>query len=1093
MTAKFLKIRSLLTNNSLFRKNLILIVVALIEVIAIMVVSTSAWVETISTVEISGDTGKIAAPIFTTARFDGTNRSLDLTKYFNASGNVHLSSASSADGKNIFFPKVNTSPVKYRRGTINDANVNYINFSIIIDATNASGDLNFFFDSSPIITVGGKTVNDSSVRIAISKEYEDAKIFSKSESADKAVVDEDGSKGDTSVNRFSTYINMEEDEEQEPIFDVEYGKTAEVNFTLWLEDPNMSSKYTGQKVEIKNLELVTDTKEYVVSFVDRTTSFYNGGTKNGLYWVENDNSQMWVYSSGANKALKMTQAVDDPRLWSANIQEFLQYRNSDLYFLRTSSTATNPTPNSDNSIVYNKWKTKLSEDTNSDKTYTAYSNVVGSTDKFGTWGEVTEILLDSEATSVLPKPAKASEHTGADITLTISGVSYEMNYKHYNGSALWRCYLPTESLEDKDAATFKFTRNGTTYTYNADKRGDSVKYFVTSSNTGYWYPPAVIKIISGTDTGSVDSGTVLGTASASVGNYRGTEIKVTPGTAVTLSATNSNYYKFVGWYTSSDYTVPAKLTDGNKFTPQKSQTYTFYAKFQRQYYVQLTAVTGDSYPNSTGGTVQFKDEQATNQVKKSLLAGDSENTNVKFTAAVSDTNSYEFRGWYTNAEGTGNAFSTNLVCDIGTVDKDYTLYAKFMPKEVTVKAVAMPTGQFGNSKVTFSEPTGASEGTEVQVQVFINGYATFLAKPDTSNGYEFEGWYTDKDLKNKVSGAGAEYRTKITKETTLYAKFKLKNVTLTAKAVTGTSLSSDGGTVKITGGTASTASATDSKTVEYGSAVTLTATPKDGYEFKGWYTGATDGSAISGIANGGSYTNATITLSSVKADTTVYARFATKNRVYFANNPVDGDRYSSDKQWQTPYCYVWQNGGSSNNGSFPGVAMSYDDSLGLYYYDITTSNVNKVIFSGGSGKPQTEDLDLVIGATYYLKAKSGEKYPATTQGGGNDDNTVTYYFVGESGWNSYSVYYNNKWKSGTKTDAWEQGLMTDSGKTYGGRKIWFATFPKDDIMYNIGFAIKNGNTQVSYLEPVQGETALTNYDGKMYDATSKKWINYTHD
>lgn len=941
MTAKFLKIKSLLISNSLFRKNLILIFVALIEVIAIMVVSTSAWVETISTIEISSSSGKIAAPIFTTAKFDGTNRMLDLTQYFNASGNVHLASASSADGKNIFFPKVNTSPVKYRKGTINDANVNYINFSIIIDATGASGDLNFYFDSNPTIYIGDKAITDSSVRLAISKENEDAKIFAKSENAGQAVVDEDGNKANSSsINTFVDYVYEveEEQEEQNPIFSVETGKTAEVNFTLWLEDPAMSSTYTGKRVEIKNLNLITDTQDYTITFVDRTTSFYNGSTKNGLYWIENDNAQMWVYSSVSGKAIKMTQAVDDPTLWSANLNEFSnfadnfeKYYKGDLYFLHASSTATNPTPTSSSSVVYNKWQTKLSEDTDSNETYTAYSNVVKDSNKYGTWGEVTEILLDSEATSVLPKPAKASEYTGADISFTISGVTYEMNYKHYNGSALWRCYVPGSEKSLADTATFKFTKSGTTYTYNADKRGESVKYFVTSSNTGYWYPPAVIKIISGTDTGSVDSGTVLGTASASVGNYKGTEIKVTPGTTVTLSATNSNYYRFMGWYTDSDYTKSANLTSGNQFTPAESKTYTFYAKFQRQYYVQLTAVTGDSYPDSTGGTVQFKNETAGSQFKKSLIIGDEDNANVKFTAAVSDLEGYEFKGWYTNPQGTGDAFSNDLVCDIGTVNKDYILYAKFMPKEVTVKAVAKPSGMIGNSKVSFSEPTGASEGTEVEVQVYFNGYATFVAKPDTANGYEFEGWYTDEALTQKVTGAGAEYRIKITEETTLYAKFKLKDVTLTAKAVTGTFLSADGGTVRITGGTATAAGASDSITVVYGTAVTLTATPKDGYEFKGWYTAATGGSAVSGIANSGSYTNTTITLSSVKADTTVYARFESQGTTIYFKPSSDWSGYSRFS------AYMWS-GGSTNWYDLTGP-----DSYGCYSFTLKNEWTN-IIF-----------------------------------------------------------------------------------------------------------------------------------------------------
>lgn len=873
MTGKFLKLKSLLTDNTYFRKNIILTLVALVEVFAIMIVSTSAWVETISTVQIGGSeaTGKIAAPVMTTATFDRTYSGegvLDLSEYFNAAGNVHLASASSTDGNNMFFPKLNTAPIKYRKGTVNDINVNYISFSIIIDATNASGSLNFFFKQDPTITIGGNTVTDSAIRLAISKDGASTKVFSKSESASDAVIAEDGTKGSTTAGRFLDYVQLTDD--QTPIFDVEYGKTATVTFTLWLEDPEMSSSFTGQSVQIEDLALVTDTKEYVVSFVDKTTSFYNGVNKNALYWVSNNEADLWVYSSGAKKAIKMKKISDDPNTWSANLQEFLQYNDSDLYFLRTKKTATAPTPAG--SDTYNKWKTTLSADTSLGKTFTAYSNIVNSSENLGTWGKVTEILLNTEDSDTLPKPASGSDYTAADISMKISGVSYEMNYKNYNGSALWRCYIPDEKLSD--TATFSFTRNSTTYTFNANNRGDSLKYTVTSSNTGYWEPPAVIKIIVDNN---IDSGTVLGTASVSVGNYKGTEIKVTPKTEVTLNSSDSNNYRFMGWYTNSDYTISANdlLNDGNKFTPGESKTYTFYAKFQRQYHIQLTAVTGDRYPTTTGGTVQLNSGDKTDKVDTFLLDDGSDNANVKFNAAISEPEGYEFRGWFDNASGTGSAVTTDLTYDVGTVKQDYKLYAKFVPKEFSVTAVAKPTDNIDSSKVTFSEPTGASEGTKVTVTVVYKKTAKFVAKADTANGYKFVGWYTDESLADqyKIPSAGAEYEMTITEPTTLYAKFELIDVTLTAKAVTGTSESADGGTVKITDGTASSAGASDTITVKYGTPVTLTATQKDGYTFKGWYTSATGDSPVTGIADSKAYTDKEITLSSIKADTTVYARF----------------------------------------------------------------------------------------------------------------------------------------------------------------------------------------------------------------------------
>lgn len=1015
MTGKFLKLKSLLTDNTYFRKNIILTLVALVEVFAIMIVSTSAWVETISTVQIGGSeaTGKIAAPVMTTATFDRTYTGegvLDLSEYFNAAGNVHLASASSTDGNNMFFPKLNTTDIEYRKGTVNDINVNYISFSIIIDATNAAGSLNFYFKQDPTIKIGGNTVTDSTIRLAISKDGASTKVFSKSKSASDAVIAEDGTKGSTTADRFLEYVQKSED--QTPIFDVEYGKTATVTFTLWLEDPEMNSSFTGQSVQIEDLALVTDTKEYVVSFVDKTTSFYNGENKNGLYWVSDEGAQLWAYNAGAGKAIRMTKASDGSNIWSANLQEFLQYNNSDLYFLRTSSTATAPTPTG--SDTYHKWKTTLSADTSLGKTFTAYSNIVNSSENLGTWGKVTEILLNTEDSNTLPKPASGSDYTAADISMKISGVSYEMNYKNYNGSALWRCYIPDENLSD--TATFSFTRNSTTYTFNANNRGDSFKYTVTSSNTGYWEPPAVIQIISGTDTGTIDAGTVLGTASVSVGNYKGTEIKVTPGTEVTLNSSDSNNYRFMGWYTNSEYTISADdlLTNGNKFTPTESETtYTFYAKFQRQYHIQLTAVTGDSYPTTKGGTVQLKSGDKTDKVDTFLLDDGSDNANVKFNAEISDPDGYAFRGWFDNASGTGLAVTNDLTYDVGTVKQDYTLYAKFVPKEFSVQAVAKPKDDIGSSKVTFSEPTGANVGTTVEVKVLYKNKAKFVAKADTANGYKFVGWYTDESLDDryKISGAGAEYEMTITKPTTLYAKFELIDVTLTAKAVTGTSESADGGTVKITDGTASSAGASDTITVKYGTPVTLTAAPKDGYIFKGWYTEATGDSTVTGIADSKAYTDKEITLSSIKADTTVYARFekiSLDSNYYLMglglgwNDTSRMMKYTDNNKTSVSYKVHLSSGTYEfkvklNEGNIP-------------WYTNTDLNTNPiqgtcsdVDFSTTTERAANAQITVTSEDDYTFIFDTVNKKLTVTKDSSTGGNTVTYYFTNSKNW-SGTIY-----------------------------------------------------------------------------------------
>lgn len=928
MKSKLVKLKSHFTKNGFSRNNLILTVVALIEIIAIMVVSTSAWVETISTVEISSVSGKIEPKRYTTAKFDGTEDELDLTAYFNESGNVHLASASSADGKNFFFPKINTSPVKYRKGTVNDINVNYISFSVIIDATESAGDLKFYFDSDPSILVGDAETYNSSIKLAISKGNE-TKIFSKAEAADPAVTEENDTAGSRVAPTTYTFAEYAGINATTPIFQVDYGTTTEVTFTLWLEDPDMSSNYTGSSVQINNLKLITDTEQYQVTFLDRTTSFYNGGTANGLYWVENDDAKMWVYDATSGKSIAMKQSSSDPTKWTAILTpEFITNKDSDLYFLRTASDASNPTPTSS----YNTWKTKLAEDTNLGKTFTAYSNVVGSDVKYGTWSGVTEILLDTADTSSLPRPASGSDNTAADISLNVNNITYEMNYKTVGSSALWRCYIPSDQLPN-NVITFSFTKDNTKYTYNAPNRGSSLKYVITSSNTGYWDPPAVVQVYAGTRTGAVDTGTALGTISVSGGKSGATEVLVTPGTEVTLNAADSEAYRFMGWYKNSNYTSAASLTDDNKFTPTESTTYTFYALYQRQYHVQLHAVTGTTVDSSTGGTVQFKTETATNKVDKYLLDDGIENADVTFTATAKANNGYEFLGWYSNSSGSGTAAypSTQTTIDVGTVKQNYTLYAIFKLKEYSVSAVAKPAATDDTSKVKFNDPA-SDAGTTVTVTVQHGKQAIFQAVPAEDSGYEFVGWYSDEALSKSVSTANPYTMTNITSPQTLYAKFKLKDVKVTANAVTGTtSPDATGGTVKIDSGTAGSSV---NSTKQYGSSFTLTATPTSSdYEFKGWFTAATGGSAITGLASGCTYTDTTITLSSVKADTQVFARFEKAGTTIYLK-PNDG--WKSDNARFA--AYMW------NGSEEQWYDLTGPDSNGCYSFTCA-NNWTNIIFA----------------------------------------------------------------------------------------------------------------------------------------------------
>ena len=144
MKEKLKQIKNSINRSNNSKYGFLLSIVALVEIIMIISVSTFSWVETISSIKISneGKVGTIDTYTFTDALVgvgSDYNKSIDLSDYFRASGNAHLSAASSADGVNFFFPKVanangSSSSSTYRKGTLNDKNTNYISFSFKVTA-----------------------------------------------------------------------------------------------------------------------------------------------------------------------------------------------------------------------------------------------------------------------------------------------------------------------------------------------------------------------------------------------------------------------------------------------------------------------------------------------------------------------------------------------------------------------------------------------------------------------------------------------------------------------------------------------------------------------------------------------------------------------------------------------------------------------------------------------------------------------------------------------------------------------------------------------------------------------------------------------
>ena len=561
MKEKFYAIKNAIIKKNKSRYGLLLSVVALIEVLMILLVSTYSWVETISSIEITNTIGKIDTYTYTNAEigtgsgYSGTP--IDLERYFRASGNVHLATASSADGDNFFFPQVANAGAKsnsYRKGTINDKNTNYIRFSCRVQAKGTSA--TFYFDKVPTFKIGGTEVTDNSVRLAISisdsvdSEGSTSVYSYNAVDSENVVGNVDGTNVTTTkIHAFSDYVNNGDDAGN-ILFTVPKGGEKIITFTLWLQDsgdPEKNAEFSGKTVTSNDFKIVTGVKTTKINFVDRTSTYNTEDTTtNKWHWIGNDDAKMWVYAPSGN-AYEMTRAVDennvevDPPTWSLTVAtDLLGDSSRDFYFYRTAKTVTSDPQNN----YYNFWKTTLSSaGTTAIPTYTAFGNTKSeSVEGFGTWSDVAEIkVLGDNAENVLKTPGETDTPQALTINTAAAGISVEMNYN----KNFWRAYVPNDS--NSRNLTLQIKKNDTTtYTIEAVKR-DTTEiasiYYVTSSSTGYWDKPAIVQVIIPEEYKSMGSVRVSGGPSGD------TTVKVTKGTTVKLTATPaSDDYAFEGWY-----------------------------------------------------------------------------------------------------------------------------------------------------------------------------------------------------------------------------------------------------------------------------------------------------------------------------------------------------------------------------------------------------------------------------------------------------------------------------------------------------------------------------------------------------------------
>lgn len=890
------------------RKSLILSIVALVEVLTIAIVSVSAWVETISTIKLDLNNGTIDNYVFTNANigygngYDGNT--IDLTKYFRQAGDVHLASATSANGTDVYFPTLtaNGEPsATYRKATVNDKNVNYIDFSFNVTAKGTKA--SFYFEKIPTIKVNDADADEEKLRVSfVVCDGSNTVVCGKSDSTAEVVSGTNlNTTKQENVKSFGSYTGSTA---ESPLFTVPAdSKPHKVTMRVWLQDDSRKTKYAGQTVTIDNFKLITQSPQAgELTFYDKTT----GDPSLGAGWATKNNRAIWINQAGKSEYEKLSKDSSGNYFIKLG-SDYTDNPNATVTFYSCESTVTS---NPQNSYVA-KWTTTLQAGVDADsQTFTAYGYKDSSNNGYGTWGEVQKILLSSEDRNTLPMTQVDGKYLAVDMYVQGSSTPIAMTFEPNDNASLsgWVAYLPNPNSNAARSITFKFTYNGKDYSVSAPNRNSSVNYVITSQNTGYWAPPAIVSVYS-TCKDEKDNNAPMGTVSVTGGMDGATRVKVTEGTTVTLNAkpTDSNKYRFIGWYSDPEFKAPVTLSNGAYPANDTSAEHKFYAKFQRQYKVEAKAVSDGAVANSTGGTVKISGGEEGAYTVGSYLEG--QNTSITATPKEG----YDFKGWYSDEKCT-KLESQDLTLSIKNIQANHLYYAKFMIKQFSVTAVANHPNDKKNSTVQFSSPLSEASDTSVTVKVNYNGSATFVA--NAGEGYEFVGWYSDENCQTLVSKTTPYKVSSIKADYTLYAKFKIINLNLKVYSVTEGKIDGAGGTVQFG---ADTPAANIETTVEWGTLATLTAKANANYEFKGWFTDPQCNiKADNKILNDCQYTDKTVETAAIKKDLTLYAEFSdvssrkvTANAV-FGGNIVDtaGTVKAGDSQEGATSTAVVTNGDS---------------------------------------------------------------------------------------------------------------------------------------------------------------------------------------
>lgn len=648
-------------------RTMALSLVALIQIILLVTGTTFSWVETISSLALTGG-GKIDNPVMTVANIgsgSGYDKALDLDAYFKKAGNVHLSTCSSADGQNFYFPIVGDNN-NYRQSTVNDRNVNYIGYNLKVVNKEKNKSKDFKFGKIPSIKIGDKVVTDNRVRIAITVDGA-TKIFSKNAATENVVAATDGKLSKTTVNAFDKYTNSDKNVTL-PVFSIPANSSKEVKISLWLQDSNGGN---NGDVAVNDFTLVVSKKRVEVEYgtgSDKTMGDISIGSNNQQFCYGEEGTKVPLNAT-ANPGYKFMG-------W---------YKDIDC-------TDTDKVPVTDG-------KFEIGSDSNITlyalfkKTYTVNVIAVTDNDENNHKGGTVKINSGTDADIA----TKSDVTVGEKVQLTATPKEGYKFVGWYEKGTQITGENPTnveiDSVDPKDRTIYA--------------RFEIKKYIVTAS--------AVSE-----DDDDNTQGNII-----TYGNESKAQVKVTVkhGDSVTFTAVpaDGSGYVFDGWYSDKDCKVNKLSSDATYTINSVTADQSIYAKFV------LKTFNVEAYAYSYSDVTELSEQSAYGNVKSGNESGTYLKLIVMYGKDFSFTsvkNDYcDFEGWYSDKNCETSVSSNKTISGKG--EKDVTYYAKFKIKTKNISVDCQSNLDVGNSSV------GINGSTNTSVTVNLGSKVELVATADS--------------------------------------------------------------------------------------------------------------------------------------------------------------------------------------------------------------------------------------------------------------------------------------------------------------------------------------------------------------------------